>query len=93
MPDAETHRLGKRLARARRNEGRRMRRANPIVVNWTAPRAKRCVVCGRYLAVGAEAGHGLGFRMCEPCWLAVDLKRDAFRLLALARPAVLSGAA
>lgn len=93
MPDADVHRLAQRLKRMRRNEGRRRRRANPILLNWTPERARRCVSCGRYLAVGAEAGHGLGFRICEPCHAGLEWRRASFRALASARAVALSGAA
>ncbi len=44
---------------------------------WLIPEARRCVLCGKWIRLGAEAGHGLGFRVCEPCWLAVELRREA----------------
>jgi hypothetical protein len=73
----EEHRQIRRLQKAQRNEGRRRRRANPTVVSWMSDQARRCVLCGKWIALGAEAGHGLGFRVCEPCWLAVELRREA----------------
>ena len=93
MPDAETHRQARAIQKAKRNAGRRKRRANPIVVSWGPRPAHRCLMCGRWIGVGAEAGHGDGFTYCEPCFLGRELRVASMRALTAMRTVVLSGAA
>jgi hypothetical protein len=89
----EDHRLAQRVAKARRNAGRRRRRRNPILLRWRPQREHRCVGCGRWIALGAEAGHGWGLPVCEPCWVASELRQASVWALPAARTVVVSGAA
>jgi hypothetical protein len=88
--DAEAPRLAQRVAKARRNAARRRR--NPIALRWRPQTAHRCVGCGKWIGLGQEAGHGAGLPVCEPCWVASELRAAAWALPA-ARTVVVSGAA
>ena len=80
----EEHRQAQAIQKAQRNAGRRLARArrasNPIVVSWQPQTHRRCVICGKWIPLGGEAGHGWGFYQCESCFLARELRAEARRL-------------